>query len=222
MKPVLTICLTAIALALATSAVSAQTTALREQQGFSVEFAVGVVGIDEFDSTELAVAVNPRWCRDRNDRRIWCWWIDIWWINGPWPDPWRGLLRVDDLDIPVGDLDVGPALMIAPALEYQFRADDRLSPSLYFGVGAQRDEGATTVIPGVGAFKTESVTSPVAIFGGALTYDLTDRTALRIAAGGSMVFMDDMDITGPNGELFNAQGGDTLSGVISVGLDVSF
>ncbi len=220
-----TFAMSLILLGLAVIASSAQAQSaegLRELQGFSLEVAVAIVGIDEFEINQEAVGLIPRWCWDRNQRREWCWWIDVWWINGPWPDPWRGLLVVDDIPVPVGDLDVGPGLMIAPAIEYRFQPENRLSPSLYLGLGAQWDDGATTEIAGVGRFTTSSTTSPVAIFGGALTYDLNARTSLRVAAGGSVVFMGDMDIQGPNGASFNVSGGDILSGIVSVGLEFGF
>ncbi|MCP3956946.1 MAG: hypothetical protein GY719_03750 [bacterium] len=211
-----------LGLTLIASSASAQSAeALRDRDGFSLEIAAAVVGIDEFEVNQEAIGLIPRWCWDRNNRREWCWWIDIWWINGPWPDPWRGFLLVDDIPVPVGDLDVGPGWMIAPAIEYRFQPENRLSPSLYLGVGAQYDEGATTEIAGIGQFTTTSTTSPVAIFGGALTYDLSDRTSLRVAAGGSLVFMGDMDIRGP-GANFNVDGGETLSGIVSVGLEFGF
>lgn len=205
-------------LATATPATAAE--ALREDTGFSIEFATGVVGIDGLDETQAAVAVIPRWCRDV--WRNWCIWIDIWWIDGPWPDPWRGVLLVNDVPVPVSSLDVGPGLMLAPAFEYRFQPQARLTPSLYFGAGVQFDEGATTNVAGVGDFRTESTTSPVAIFGGALTYDLNQRSALRFGLGGSVLFMGDMDITAPDGSIFNVDGDDNFSSVLSVGVDVRF
>ena len=217
MKEILITPIVVLGLLAMTSQVLAAEPALREKEGFSLEVATGIVGIDQFEETQAALAINPRWCRGRN--QPWCWWIDIWWIDGPWPDPWGGDLVIDDTRVPVSDLDVGPALMIAPAIEYRFQPENRLTPSLYFGLGLQWEDGNTTNISGVGKFSTDSTTSPVAIFGGALTYDLTSTTALRFAAGGSLVFMGDMDIDGPGGTNFDVDGDEVLNGIVSVGLE---
>ncbi len=197
---------------------AAETGALREAPRFSVDLALANVGIDEFDINRLGVGFIPRWCPNRSWR--WCWWIDIWWIPRPWPDPWQGVLPLREGPVLVRDLEVGPGLMVAPAIEYTFRAEERVRPSLYLGFGLQRDEGRTTDIAGVGGLSTSTTTSPVAIYGAGLTYDLSSRTSLRFTAGASTAFMDEMDIRGPGGQKFTVEGEELHSGIISVGLNV--
>lgn len=190
---------------------------LRENDRFSVDVAVANVGIDQFDINREAFGLNPRWCRQRARPR-WCIWLDLWWIPREWPDPWPGPVEGFEQRVLIEDLRVGPGLMVAPALEYTFRAEERLRPGLYAGFGVQRDGGQTTDIAGVGSFETEAVTSPVAIYGLALTYDLTPRTAFRFTLGGSTAFMDDMTLRTPNGKV-TMEGSNLHSGIVSVGLN---
>ncbi|HEX4953748.1 MAG TPA: hypothetical protein VF017_10185 [Thermoanaerobaculia bacterium] len=193
--------------------------ALRESGGFSLDVAVANVGIDQFDQNRLGVGVIPRWCWFQGR---WCWWLDIWWIDGPWRDPWKRRILFEDLLIPLGELEVGPGFMVAPALEYTWNSEGRLRPSVYAGFGLQRDEGQTTTVPGAGRFETSNVTSPVAIFGLGLTYDLSARTALRLTVGGSRLFTDDLEVRDPNGQVTTFEGGDMTSGIVSVGLNFGF
>lgn len=202
--------------ATAGAALGDDTPRLRESDRFSVDVAVANVGIDQFDINREAIGLNPRWCWERNRR--WCWWLDLWWIPRDWRDPWRGQLEVFDRPVPIEDLKVGPGLMVAPAIEYTFRAEERLRPALYAGLGVERDGGRTTEIAGVGSFETSAVTSPVAIYGLALTYDLTPRTAFRFTLGGSTAFMDDMTIRTPSGKV-TLEGSNLHSGIVSVGLN---
>lgn len=112
--------------------------------------------------------------------------------------------------------------MAAPVLEYSFASDNRLRPSLFAGFGVQRDSGATTDVRGVGRFTLPSNSNPVALYGGALTYDLNQRSSLRVALGGSTAFVDSMTIEGPEGTRFELEGEDVSSAILSMGLTVGF
>ncbi len=218
-KTLLVTSLLTLGLAAPVAAQEGGNVALREGAGFSLDVAVANVGIDQFDQNQLGIGVIPRWCWLQ---RRWCWWMDLWWIDGPWRDPWRRRILFEEQTIPLGELEVGPGFMAAPAIEYTFSPESRFRPSVYVGFGVQRDEGQTTTVPGAGRFETSTVTSPVAIFGLGLTYDLTPRAALRFTVGGSRLFTDDLEVRDPNGQTTTFEGGDMTSGIVSVGVNFGF
>lgn len=68
--------------AVAVSPAKAET--LRDWDGFSLDIGVATVARDGFDVVRPGFGINPRWCWRGG---VLCWWVDIWWIIGPRPDP---------------------------------------------------------------------------------------------------------------------------------------
>ena len=196
--------------------VEAQTTdgAFGIHRGFSLELSVANVGIDQFDVNREAIGLRPRWCPFRRG----CLFIDICWIPRPWPDPWVNR----PLGIPGELLEVGPGLQVAPAFEFHFSPESRLRPALYLGAGVSRIEGQTLDLGERGRFRTEADTSPLVMYGGSLAYDLTPKTTFRFQAGASTTFIDELKVSGPNGQAATADGRDITSPIVGVSLSYSF
>lgn len=202
---------------------------------FSVDLAAGWVGIGGFEETEAVFEVTPAYtivdlC-DRPNPPLWCHIrvaLPLIRIPGPFPDPWKKFFSEPPVPFPDPELlEVGPSWIIAANLEVSRRGwtlgENHLwRPSLFLGGGFQHDEGQTTEVSDFGAFRTTSVTSPLVTYGAALTYAFNERRSLRLEARGLTAFMDTMDVFGPNGASFTAEGGTMTSLQLTVGATIGF
>jgi hypothetical protein len=184
-------------------------------RGFALELSVADIGIDQFEVQRVAIGVRPRWCPNPP----WCWFIDFCWIPDPWPDPWP-LIVFPGIR---GDrLEVGPGLLVAPAVEYHFQPESRVRPALYLGAGVNYSGGQTVDLGAQGRLTTESDTSPAVIYGASLAYDLTPRTTFRFQAGASTAFNGELKVRDSNGRTATADGGSVTSPILGVSLSYNF
>ena len=199
---------------------------------FGLDVSVGVAGIDGFDTSRFALTVTARFelrlfARTRLDLTL-----PVVWIPDDYPDPWDDPCPPDlEPFCPFGDLfvgleaealAVGPSIAVMPSLEWTFREDCCLRPSIFFGVGVWRDGGRATAVPGRGAFTTDDETAPLLTFGAALSRPVTARTSLRLEARAITTFYDEMPVTGPDGSAAELDGGEVTTVILSVGLGLDF
>ena len=198
--------------------------------GLELDAAVGVVGIDEFESNRLAVVVAPRVPLHQAERYSVALSVPVIAIPSTWNDPWRGPLPCSDppcppdlepTDLPqvnANDLMVGPGLAVLPGPEVTFSPGRRLQPAVFAGVGFVHEEGRSTSFEGKGTFRTTDNTAAALTYGGALRLSLSPRTSLRFEARGITSYMDHMTVLDPSGNELFLEGGRVTSVLISAGL----
>ncbi len=138
-------------------------------------------------------------------------------IEIPHPIPGPGPVIID-----AGQLQLGETYILTAGPELVFRPRERLRPSIFFGGGTMVEHGAGAIIDGVGEVRTTDNSSPVATYGGSLTYGFKPQAALRFELRGYAAFMDGMDVVGPGGTHIPLEGKTMTSFSFTAGIRYAF
>jgi len=205
---------------------------------FSLAVGVGSVGIDDFDDNRLALNLTPRFKLRAAARSAVNLTLPILWLPnshlGGREIPFnelQDLCAALGLDCPENSkLEVGPSIAVAANVEWIFRTNCCVRPSVSLGAGFWYDRGHTTQIPDAGfgnvgdlaggGIEIEDEIAPIVSFAAAISRPLTTRTALRLEVRAVTAFYDDLtvEVVGIPAAL---GGGSVTSGFLTVGVEFS-
>ena len=160
---------------------------------FGLDLTVGTGGLSGFDDQRFFAVVSPRLLLHRGRDSIVSITVPLLVFGGTCTADSLGTVRalpgggLEDQDLVAAkEVRLGPAWGVVPGVEYTFRANSKLQPAVFLGVGIRYEPG------GEGSSRERSVRIPAKTegllsYGVSLSYSFSQRTLLRLEWRGMTV-----------------------------------